>query len=72
MHATVTTQDQDKVLSPVQDEETLVLDERGDVRPSEQVERKLVTLLNRAALPVSQLHQMHHLRRPHFGDRGTR
>ncbi len=48
-------------------EETLVVDERGAVRPSEQVERKLVAMLNTATLPVSQLHQAHRLCRKQEG-----
>lgn len=65
MQTTLVSQDHEMIFSSGPDEETLVLDERGTVRPSEQVERKLVALLNSATLPVSQLHQMHHLRRKH-------
>jgi hypothetical protein len=42
--------------NPVPDEETLVADPRGDMTPAQFVERKLVTLLRTAALPVSMVH----------------
>ena len=45
------------------DEEMLIVDERGALSPSEQVERKLVAMLNSAALPVSQLHRTQRPRR---------
>jgi len=37
------------------DEETSVIDERGRLSPSEQVDRKLLALVGEGALPVSQL-----------------
>jgi hypothetical protein len=37
-------------------EETLVADPRGELTPSQMVERKLVTLLRAGALPVSVVH----------------
>jgi len=37
------------------DEETFVIDERGRLSPSEQVDRKLLALVGEGALPVSQL-----------------
>jgi hypothetical protein len=40
----------------VADEETLVVDPRGELTPAQFVERKLVTLLRTAALPVSMVH----------------
>jgi hypothetical protein len=36
-------------------EESLVCDDRGELTPAQQVERKLVSLLRSAPLPVSQL-----------------
>jgi hypothetical protein len=45
------------------DEEMLIVDERGALSPSEQVERKLVAMLSSAALPVSQLHRTQRPRR---------
>ncbi len=62
MHNTMNSLDQEMIFSS-DAEEILVVDERGKVRPSEQVERKLVAMLNMASLPVSQLHQTHQLRR---------
>jgi hypothetical protein len=38
-----------------QPEETLVIDARGSLRPAQQVENKLVTLLKAMLLPVSQV-----------------
>lgn len=37
-------------------EETLVVDPRGEMTPSQFVERKLVTLLRTTPLPVSLVH----------------
>jgi hypothetical protein len=37
------------------DEETFIIDERGKLSPSEQVDRKLVALVGEGAVPVSQL-----------------
>jgi len=44
-------------LTPVAntDEETFIIDERGKLSPSEQVDRKLLALVGEGALPVSQL-----------------
>src|SRR5690348_15450768 len=42
--------------SPVDDaEETLIVDIRGELRPSQIVEQKLLTLLRGKALPVSHM-----------------
>jgi hypothetical protein len=37
-------------------EETLVADPRGELTPSQMVERKLVTLLRAGPVPVSMVH----------------
>lgn len=66
MRMIVHPQKPEKIIFPEPDEETLVLDKRGTVRPSEQVEQKLMSLLSTATLPVSQM-QSHQLRRRHEG-----
>jgi len=63
MRTMMNRQDHETIFPSEHDEEVLVLDERGTVSPSEQVERKLVALLKTATLPVSQLHQASGLRR---------
>ena len=45
-----------KPLDPMAAEETLVADPRGELTPSQFVERKLLTLLGTGALPVSLVH----------------
>ena len=39
----------------VEPEETLVADNRADIRPAQMVERKLVSLLKHTPLPLSRL-----------------
>jgi len=52
-----------EVLPPAShEEEMLIADERGAMRPSEVVERKLVAML-KTTLPVSQLHQTRRIQR---------
>ncbi len=67
MHKTVTSQSQEMIDLVEPNAETLIADERSNVSPSEQVERKLVALLDSATLPVSQLHQVPQLCRKHSG-----
>jgi len=52
-----------EVLPPAShEEEMLVADERGAMRPSELVERKLVAMLKSETVPISQLHQTRRIR----------
>jgi hypothetical protein len=46
---------EEMILLTVAAEETLVADPRGELTPSQLVERKLVTLLRATPLPVSQV-----------------
>jgi hypothetical protein len=48
-------QEVDAAAKPGDDEETLIPDPRGLLRPAEYVERKLALLLRNAAVPISFL-----------------
>lgn len=50
--------------SPRQAEDVLIADARAQLTPSQMVERKLVSLLRGAPLPVSQLQRPLARRRP--------